>query len=114
MAGPSAIGSVKGMPSSMMSAPPSTSASRIAGVSSTVGSPAVTKVTSAARPAFLQAAKRVARRSVIEKVPVRAELVEDQLFLLREEPPFDRRRANGGEIGRASCRERGGKYGYRR
>src|SRR3546814_12706028 len=99
MAGPSAIGSVKGMPSSMMSAPPSTSASRIAGVSSTVGSPAVTKVTSAARPAFLQAAKRVARRSVIDKVTVRAELVEDQPFLSREDKPFDRLRTNRKESG---------------
>ena len=46
IAGPSAIGSVNGMPSSITSAPPSTSASRIAAVSP---SPAVTKVTSAGR-----------------------------------------------------------------
>ena len=50
IAGPSAIGSVKGMPSSITSAPPATNASRIAGVAAASGSPAVTKHTSAALP----------------------------------------------------------------
>ena len=49
IAGPSAIGSVNGMPSSITSAPPSTSASRIAAVAP-AGSPAVTKETSAGWP----------------------------------------------------------------
>src|SRR6187402_2420404 len=55
IAGPSAIGSVNGMPSSITSAPPSTSASRLAAVSP---SPAVMKHTSAGRPL----AKAVERR----------------------------------------------------
>jgi hypothetical protein len=42
MTGPSAIGSEKGTPSSMMSAPPSASACMICGVESANGSPAVT------------------------------------------------------------------------
>ena len=45
--GPSAMGSEKGTPSSMMSAPPSCMESKIGTVSLTVGYPAVTKVTSA-------------------------------------------------------------------
>ena len=42
MTGPSAMGSLKGTPSSMMSAPPSASACMISGVASAKGSPAVT------------------------------------------------------------------------
>ena len=62
IAGPSAIGSVNGMPSSIASAPPATSASRIGPVASVVGSPAVTNATSAARPAAAVRAKVAARR----------------------------------------------------
>ena len=47
MVGPSAIGSEKGTPSSIISDPPSCIASIIGTVSSTLGYPAVTKVTSA-------------------------------------------------------------------
>ena len=47
IAGPSAIGSENGTPSSIMSAPPSCMASRIGTVSWGVGYPAVTKVTNA-------------------------------------------------------------------
>src|SRR3546814_5831041 len=63
MAGPSAIGSVKGSPSSMISAPPATSASSTSPVRAGVGSPPVTNVTSAARPSARHLAKRVERRS---------------------------------------------------
>src|SRR5262245_19050341 len=47
MVGPSAIGSEKGTPSSMMSAPPETSASMMGTVAAGLGSPAVTKGISA-------------------------------------------------------------------
>ena len=47
--GPSAIGSEKGMPSSITSAPPSASAFMIGTVRRGLGSPAVTKGISAAR-----------------------------------------------------------------
>lgn len=47
IAGPSAMGSENGTPSSMMSAPPSCMANMIGTVSSTRGYPAVTKVTRA-------------------------------------------------------------------
>src|SRR3990170_1061170 len=56
IAGPSAIGSVNGIPSSITSAPPSTSASRLAAVSP---SPAVMKHTSAGRPFVKADARRV-------------------------------------------------------
>ena len=50
IAGPSAIGSVNGMPSSITSAPAFGSAFRIASEVLVSGSPAIVKVTSAARP----------------------------------------------------------------
>lgn len=50
MAGPSATGSEKGTPSSMISAPPFCMASNIGTVSLGVGYPAVTKVTKAGSP----------------------------------------------------------------
>ena len=50
MTGPSAIGSEKGTPSSITSAPPSCIASMIGTVASLVGNPAVTNVTKAALP----------------------------------------------------------------
>src|SRR6186713_1033505 len=56
IAGPSAIGSVNGMPSSITSAPPSTTASRLAAVSP---SPAVMKQTSAGRPLAKAEERRV-------------------------------------------------------
>ena len=64
IAGPSAIGSVNGMPSSTMSAPPATTAVKTCALRSRSGSPAVTKVTSAARSCAAHAANRRARRSV--------------------------------------------------
>ena len=48
--GPSATGSEKGMPTSSMSAPPSTSASRIAALVSRSGSPSMTKAPNAPSP----------------------------------------------------------------
>jgi len=65
MAGPSAIGSVNGMPSSMMSAPAGGSARSISSEVARSGSPAVTKVTSAARPSRLSAAQRCSIRVVM-------------------------------------------------
>jgi hypothetical protein len=50
IAGPSATGSEKGTPNSIISAPPFCMASKIETVSSGVGYPAVTKVTSAGDP----------------------------------------------------------------
>ena len=64
IAGPSAIGSVNGMPSSITSAPAG-SALRIASEVSGSGSPAVRKVTSAARPSLLSAAKALASMRVV-------------------------------------------------
>src|SRR3982751_1178676 len=70
MAGPSAIGSVNGMPSSMTSAPASGNAFRIASEVSASGSPAVRNVTSAARPcAFKVAKRRSIRVSVMWRGP---------------------------------------------
>src|SRR5215831_1877519 len=65
IAGPSAIGSVNGMPSSTTSAPAAGSAERIASDVSGSGSPAVRKVTSAARPCAFNAAKRSSIRVVM-------------------------------------------------
>src|SRR5438876_6660063 len=65
MAGPSAIGSVNGMPSSITSAPAAGSALRIASEVSGSGSPAVRKVTSAARPCAWSDAKRRSMRVVM-------------------------------------------------
>ena len=64
-AGPSAIGSVNGMPSSITSAPAAGSALTIASEVSASGSPAVTNVTSAARPSAFSAAKRLSIRVVM-------------------------------------------------
>src|SRR5258705_4569070 len=58
IAGPSAIGSVNGMPSSITSAPAAGSARTSASDVSGSGSPAVRNVTSAARPAVFSSAKR--------------------------------------------------------
>lgn len=55
--GPSAIGSVKGIPSSITSAPPASMANITSTVSFSVGYPAVTYVTRAGRPSFLHRAK---------------------------------------------------------
>ena len=65
IAGPSAIGSVNGMPSSITSAPAAGSALTIAGALAASGSPAIRKVTSAARPSALSAAKRLSMRVVM-------------------------------------------------
>src|SRR5437773_5378838 len=65
IAGPSAIGSVNGMPSSITSAPAAGSALRIASEVSGSGSPAVRKVTNAARPCALSDAKRRSMRVVM-------------------------------------------------
>src|SRR5262245_61334256 len=65
IAGPSAIGSVNGMPSSTTSAPAAGSALRMASEVSGSGSPAVTNVTSAARPSVLSSAKRRSMRVAI-------------------------------------------------
>src|SRR5689334_14926445 len=59
-AGPSAMGSVKGMPSSITSAPAAGSFSRIAKLVSMSGSPAVMKGTKAARPSFFSASNLAA------------------------------------------------------
>src|SRR5215831_3053049 len=66
MAGPSAIGSVNGMPSSITSAPAFGSALMSASEVSPSGSPAVTNVTSAARPCAFRSAKRVSIRVVTD------------------------------------------------
>src|SRR5258707_2841409 len=58
IAGPSAMGSVNGIPSSMTSAPAAGSARTRARDVSGSGSPAVRNVTSAARPAVFSSAKR--------------------------------------------------------
>src|SRR3954454_3365185 len=58
IASPSAIGSVKGMPNSMTSAPAAGSACTRASDVSGSGSPAVRNVTSAARPSVFSSAKR--------------------------------------------------------
>src|SRR6478609_1853178 len=58
IAGPSAIGSVNGMPNSMTSAPAAGNACTRASDVSGSGSPAVRNVTSAARPAVFNSAKR--------------------------------------------------------
>src|SRR5262245_37746347 len=65
IAGPSAIGSLNGMPSSMTSAPACGSALRIASEVSASGSPAVRNVTSAARPCCFNSAKRASMRVVM-------------------------------------------------
>src|SRR5712691_3234591 len=65
IAGPSAMGSVNGIPSSTTSAPAAGSARRIASEVSGSGSPAVRNVTSAARPSVLNAAKRWSIRVVM-------------------------------------------------
>src|SRR5262245_21003713 len=62
IAGPSAIGSVNGMPSSTTSAPAAGRARRMASEVSRSGSPAVRNVTSAARPCVLRSAKRRSMR----------------------------------------------------
>ena len=65
IAGPSAIGSVKGMPISMTSAP-AAAGLRIASEVSWSGSPAITKVASAARfSSARQRAKRASMRAVM-------------------------------------------------
>src|SRR5262245_55161430 len=68
IAGPSAIGSVNGMPSSITSAPAFGSALMSASEVSPSGSPAVRNVTSAARPCAFSSAKRVSIR-VVTDVP---------------------------------------------
>src|SRR5262249_15636357 len=68
IAGPSAIGSVNGMPSSITSAPAAGSARRIASEVSRSGSPAVRNVTSAARPSLPSSAKRRSMRVVLISV----------------------------------------------
>src|SRR5688572_17193361 len=65
IAGPSAIGSVNGMPSSITSAPDAGRPFRMASEVAASGSPAVTNVTSAARSSRLNAAKSVSIRVVI-------------------------------------------------
>ena len=65
IAGPSAIGSVNGMPSSIRSAPACGNALTMASEVSWSGSPAMTKVISAARPSSWSAAKRRSMRVVI-------------------------------------------------
>src|SRR6516225_1828319 len=65
IAGPSAIGSVNGMPSSTTSAPAAGMARRSASEVSGSGSPAVRNVTSAARPCDLSSSKRRSMRVVM-------------------------------------------------
>src|SRR5262249_51237922 len=65
IAGPSAIGSVNGIPSSITSAPAFGSALMSASEVSPSGSPAVRKVTSAARPCAFSSAKRISIRVVM-------------------------------------------------
>ena len=62
IAGPSAIGSVKGMPTSITSAPAAGRAFRMSSEVARSGSPAITKVTRAARPSVFRAAKRASIR----------------------------------------------------
>src|SRR5690349_22239366 len=62
IAGPSAMGSLKGIPSSIRSAPAAGSCLTIAAEVLRSGSPAVTKVTKAARPSRFSAAKRASMR----------------------------------------------------
>src|SRR5262245_1222794 len=62
IAGPSAIGSLNGMPSSIRSAPAAGRPLRISHDVSRSGSPAVTKVTNPPRPSFFSFAKRSAMR----------------------------------------------------
>src|SRR6185369_12937293 len=64
-AGPSAMGSVKGMPNSITSAPAAGSLSRMAKLVSMSGSPAVIKGTKAARPSFFKRAKVLERRVTV-------------------------------------------------
>src|ERR1700691_5178026 len=66
-AGPAAIGSLKGMPSSITSAPAAGNFSRMAKLVSMSGSPAVMKGTKAARPSFFRAANFAA--SLLMKNP---------------------------------------------
>src|SRR5688572_20600199 len=68
MVGPSATGSLKGTPSSMMSAPASARASSSAAVSSSEGNPAVMYGISARRPAARHASKRAARGSSSDEI----------------------------------------------
>ena len=63
--GPSAIGSVKGIPISMMSAPAFGSALRMSSEVAGSGSPAIRKVTKAERPCFCNSAKRASMRVVM-------------------------------------------------
>src|SRR5579859_7654492 len=63
--GPSAIGSVKGMPNSITSAPAAGSFSRMAKLVSMSGSPAVMKGTKAARPSCSRRAKVSDRRVTV-------------------------------------------------
>src|SRR5258705_11966478 len=74
IAGPSAIGSVNGMPSSIMSAPAFGSALIRASEVSPSGSPAVRKGTSAARPCAFSSAKRVSIRVVMIRFSLRPSL----------------------------------------
>src|SRR5882757_4740412 len=67
MAGPSAMGSVNGMPSSTTSAPALGNAVRIASEVAGSGSPAVRNVTSAARPSTFSAAKRRSMRVLMSR-----------------------------------------------
>jgi hypothetical protein len=88
IAGPSAIGSVKGMPSSITSAPPSTSASRISATQSPSGegSPAVTNVTSAARVFGRSTAQKRWRTAIGSKLhPQRLRNGEDVLVAAARE-----------------------------
>src|SRR5260370_1309828 len=65
IAGPSAIGSVKGMPISMMSAPAFGSALMMSSEVAGSGSPAIRKVMKAERPCFFSSVKRASMRVVI-------------------------------------------------
>src|SRR5712691_6832932 len=65
MAGPSAMGSVNGMPISITSAPAPGSAPMMSSEVFSSGSPAMRKVTSAARPSSFKEAKRRSIRVVI-------------------------------------------------
>src|SRR5689334_4726458 len=65
IAGPSAIGSVKGIPISMMSAPAFGNALMISSEVEGSGSPAIRKVIKAERPCFFNSAKRASMRVVM-------------------------------------------------
>src|SRR5919109_814713 len=80
MVGPSAVGSEKGIPSSIQSAPPRSKARRILSVVSRSGSPAVTNGMSAASPRFL---------SSVNFAPMRL------MFRRRSEVPGSSLRCNG-------------------